>query len=224
MPWCPRAGPASSSTSCPGPLTCLQGASPVPQGPRSASSATHTRGNGCDQRAEGPHGGVGGGSVSPGRARGSWGCGTSPRTPLTSLLLKYFRAPSRSVSTNFRLKNCPLSRPRFQRKPSRYPGGRAWLGGCPDGGPGGRTPVQGPAPRGWGAPERLQTAGRPLPFPGWAGGMWRPRALWAWGWWRPNTQTQRQGGVRDARRGLGQEPGVPGEPALTSRPGVCHVA
>lgn len=41
---------------------------------------------------------------------------------LTSFLLKYFKAPSRSVSTNFRLKNCPLSLPRFQRKPSRYPG------------------------------------------------------------------------------------------------------
>lgn len=41
---------------------------------------------------------------------------------LTSFLLKYFRAPSLSVSTNFRLKNCPLSRPRFQRRPSRYPG------------------------------------------------------------------------------------------------------
>lgn len=49
---------------------------------------------------------------------------SQPPDRLTSFLLKYFRAPSRSVSTNFRLKNCPLSRPRFQRKPSRYPGER----------------------------------------------------------------------------------------------------
>lgn len=51
-----------------------------------------------------------------------------PCAALTSFLLKYFSEPSRSVSTNFRLKNCPLSRPRFQRKPSRYPGERPDVG------------------------------------------------------------------------------------------------
>lgn len=86
-----------------------------------------------------PHGR---GSMLPATARGRRGRSTAPgasvqppqphtdgQAPapaqrLTSFLLKYFRAPSRSVSTNFRLRNCPLSRPRFQRKPSRYPGGR----------------------------------------------------------------------------------------------------
>lgn len=37
----------------------------------------------------------------------------------TSCLLKYFRTPSRSERMNFLLRYCPLSRPRFQRKPSR---------------------------------------------------------------------------------------------------------
>lgn len=40
---------------------------------------------------------------------------------LTSFLLKYFSAPSLSDNTNFRLRNCPLSRPLFHRNPSRYP-------------------------------------------------------------------------------------------------------
>lgn len=110
---------------------------------------THSTGSGCERGGRrGPHRGrqvpTGGGSSSPRRARGpprKWRCcpGSSVQPPqapggrpgrcpwpcaqLTSLLLKYLRAPSRSVSTNFRLKNCPLSRPRFQRKPSRYPGG-----------------------------------------------------------------------------------------------------
>lgn len=37
---------------------------------------------------------------------------------LTSCLLKYFRTPSRSDRINFRLRYCPLSRPRFHRNPS----------------------------------------------------------------------------------------------------------
>lgn len=41
---------------------------------------------------------------------------------LTSCLLKYFSAPSLSDRMNFRLKNWPLSRPRFHRNPSLYPG------------------------------------------------------------------------------------------------------
>lgn len=42
-------------------------------------------------------------------------------TWLTSCLLKYFKAPSLSDRMNFRLKNWPLSRPRFHRNPSLYP-------------------------------------------------------------------------------------------------------
>lgn len=42
---------------------------------------------------------------------------------LTSCLLKYFSAPSLSDRMNFRLRNWPLSLPRFQRNPSLYP---AW--------------------------------------------------------------------------------------------------
>lgn len=41
---------------------------------------------------------------------------------LTSCLLKYFSAPSLSDRMNFRLKNWPLSLPRFHRNPSLYPG------------------------------------------------------------------------------------------------------
>lgn len=37
----------------------------------------------------------------------------------TSCLLKYFNTPSRSERMNFRLRYCPLSRPRFHRNPSR---------------------------------------------------------------------------------------------------------
>lgn len=137
----PGAGPLCPSQA----WECLPGEGLPPLCPR----ITHSTGSGCERGGwRGPYGGrqvpTGGGSSSPRRARGpprKWRCcpGSSVQPPqapggrpgrcpwpcaqLTSLLLKYLRAPSRSVSTNFRLKNCPLSRPRFQRKPSRYPGG-----------------------------------------------------------------------------------------------------
>lgn len=45
-------------------------------------------------------------------------------TVLTSCLVKYFRHPSRSDKRNLRGRNCPLSRPRFQRMPSFTPRNR----------------------------------------------------------------------------------------------------
>jgi len=42
-------------------------------------------------------------------------------TILTSCLVKYFRHPSLSDKRNLRGRNCPLSRPRFQRMPSFSP-------------------------------------------------------------------------------------------------------
>lgn len=45
-------------------------------------------------------------------------------TILTSCLVKYFRHPSLSDKRNLRGRNCPLSRPRFQRMPSFTPWSR----------------------------------------------------------------------------------------------------
>lgn len=48
-------------------------------------------------------------------------CQVATLTSLTSCLLKYLSAPSLSDRTNFRLRNWPLSLPRFHRNPSLYP-------------------------------------------------------------------------------------------------------
>lgn len=131
-----RSGWGQGST-CPSPARCpgvpsregLAGSVPGIANPGLAPGKTEVDGGGG--RGAGIPIPTGGAVWLPGTACGQLGTRRShdrPWAQLTSFLLKYFRDPSRSVSTNFRLRNCPLSRPRFQREPSRYPGGREGKG------------------------------------------------------------------------------------------------